>query len=500
MFTSKRVPGVQKRTVIFDETAPKAAETLASALHSLLTNPAAPWFALDTDDQQTNEDQEARLWLDDATRRMLLLFASPDFGFNTQIHEVYLDIVAFGTGTLFLNEEANGVRFQARPLSEIFIQENQRGMVDTAYRLMSLNSYEAAEEFGIENLSDDVSKSLDGDSGKRAMERRDYLHAVYPRNDRQFDRKDATNKPWASVYIDLKAKLIVAESGFDDFPYLTPRWMKDAGESYGRSPAMTVLPGIRMVNAMKKTWLITLEKIASPPLLVASTGIEGPINTAPNSIIYTRAGIQNPVMPLNSGQRYVEVTNEIERNQSNINDGFFLDVVGALPLQDRMTTVEVNARLQQRMTIMAPVLARLGHELLGPLIMRVFSIMSKRRMFLEMPDVLRGHELKVNYVSPLALSQRASEMFNIERLLAFITPFVQVQPEIMDNFDGDELVKHGAYLLNTPQKVMRSSESVDELRRQKADMAQQQADAEQAATIARAAKDGASAVSELQIA
>jgi hypothetical protein len=70
----------------------------------------------------------------------------------------------------------------------------------------------------------------------------------------------------------------------------------------------------------------------------------------------------------------------------------------------------------------------------------------------------------------------------------------------MDNFDGDELVKHGAYLLNTPQKVMRSSESVDELRRQKADMAQQQADAEQAATIARAAKDGASAVSELQIA
>ena len=76
---------------------------------------------------------------------------------------------------------------------------------------------------------------------------------VFPRKDNDAYGGIKVKKAYASIWVLLKDKEIITEGGFDSFPYHTARWTKLAGETYGRSPAMTCLPDIRMVNMMSKT-------------------------------------------------------------------------------------------------------------------------------------------------------------------------------------------------------------------------------------------------------
>ena len=55
----------------------------------------------------------------------------------------------------------------------------------------------------------------------------------------------ARGKPIASVYYHADSKHLLSESGFDDFPFMVPRFVKDSVSTYGRSPAMNALPDVK---------------------------------------------------------------------------------------------------------------------------------------------------------------------------------------------------------------------------------------------------------------
>jgi hypothetical protein len=101
------------------------------------------------------------------------------------------------------------------------------------------------------------------------------LHCVYPRDDVDKGKKAATMLPVASVYIDEKEKHVLAEGGFDEMPYMVSRWSKTVGEVFGRSPAMTALPDIKMLQEIMKTTIKAAQKIVDPPLLVPDDGVSG---------------------------------------------------------------------------------------------------------------------------------------------------------------------------------------------------------------------------------
>ncbi len=50
--------------------------------------------------------------------------------------------------------------------------------------------------------------------------------------------------PFASCYIEPDNKHEISQSGFNEFPYVVPRYLKASFEIYGRSPAMTALPDV----------------------------------------------------------------------------------------------------------------------------------------------------------------------------------------------------------------------------------------------------------------
>ena len=94
-------------------------------------------------------------------------------------------------------------------------------------------------------------------------------------------------------------------------------------------------------------------------------------------------------------------------------------------------------------------------------------------------------KMDIEYVGPLARSQRMEEAVAVERLYQLAMNVVQVDPSIMDNINHDEAIRMRATLLGVPKTILRGKDEVEEMRVQRAEqqaamqqqqMAQQQAD------------------------
>ena len=338
-FTITRSPGEKRRNRIYDSTATFAADRLSGALNGLLVNPSLMWFSLVTQDDRINEDDAARQWLQDAGRRMLHLFNTPRFGFYSAVNEVFQDLVSFGTGCMFTQTPPGDLRFQPIALGSAFIDESHNGNVDTVYREFCWTASKILEAFG-KNSPDKVKQAIeDGKPDQKFT----LIQAVLPRRVRDPFRRDKLNKPWASYVVSVDDKEIISESGFEEFPFVAPRWSKVAGELYGRSPAMGMLPEIKMVNAMSRTVIMAAEKVADPPFMIPDDGFIGPLKTQPGGFTYYRSGTRDRAEPLITNARPDIGEQIIQQRRDTIEKGFFLDMF-QLPMLDRMTATEVQQR------------------------------------------------------------------------------------------------------------------------------------------------------------
>ena len=160
-FTRSRA---EKRTeVLFDSTAITANNLLAASLQGTLTSPSLPWFSLKLRDDDANKVIDVQIWLEDTARRMYAVFNESNF--NTEVHEMYLDLCSVGTSAIFV-EEANegflkgGLHFNTLHISEYFIQENVKGTVDTLYRKYKMTARQAVQEFGEKNIGTKIKEAL----------------------------------------------------------------------------------------------------------------------------------------------------------------------------------------------------------------------------------------------------------------------------------------------------------------------------------------------------
>ena len=129
-FSAQGAPGRKRMARIYDTTGLQAADLLSAALHSFLTNPALRWFSLRAEDQRLAADEAVQEWLGVVEDALYTAFNAPDANFAPQIHEVYLDQVAFGTAALYIGDRpGKGLLFSARPLGEIHVAENAEGRV-----------------------------------------------------------------------------------------------------------------------------------------------------------------------------------------------------------------------------------------------------------------------------------------------------------------------------------------------------------------------------------
>jgi len=501
---TKRISGDKRTEVLFDSTAITANNLLAASLQGTLTSPSRQWFYLKIRDEEVNEDREVQLYLEDSAKRMYDVFNQTNF--NTEVHELYLDLCSIGTGCLFVEEGNKGfdedlIHFQTLHISEFYIHENVAGYIDTLYRKYKLTARQAVQEFGEDNVGPKILECASMKPDKKF----NFIHAVEPREDyeRVFGESD-TKLPFHSCHVCEEEKMVVRTGGYNEFPYLVPRWSKATGEIYGRSPSYNALPDIKTLNKAVEIGLKAWSKAIDPPLLVQDDGVIGRVRMTPGGITVIRNDAA--VKPFQSGANMQVTTFKEAELKTAIRQAYYSD---QLQLQQgpQMTATEVQVRYELMQRLLGPTLGRFQSEFLNPLIERVFGIMFRAEAFVQEPNLLQGQSIDIEYVGPLARSQRMEEAVAVERLYQLAMQLAQADPSIMDILNHDEAIRARAELLGVPKSVLRGRAEVDELRQarmqqqamqQEMMMQQQQAEigAKQAASLESLAKPETRAVAE----
>jgi hypothetical protein len=477
--TKQRSKGDKRSELIFDSSPLHAVELLSASLHGMLTNPSTPWFSLRFKNVDTGDADEANEWLQDTTEKMYDAFNRSNF--QQEIFELYHDLITFGTASMFIEEDADDiVRFSTRHIGEIYISENNKGRIDTVFRKFKISARAAIQQFGEKN----VSNTLRGVAMKDPYEEVTILHVVYPRENYDPKKKDAKNMPFASCYIELDNKHEISQSGFNEFPYVVPRYLKASFEIYGRSPAMTALPDVKMLNEMSKTTIKAAQKQVDPPLLVPDDGFILPVRTVPGGLNFYRAGTRDRIEPLNIGANNPLGLNMEEQRRNAIRDTFY---VNQLMMQNgpQMTATEVVQRNEEKMRLLGPVLGRLQSELLRPLIDRTFAILLRKKIFRPAPQFLSGQDIQIEYVSPLAKAQRSSELQSVMRAIEIFGSLSKISP-VFDHIDIDALVTYLADIVGVPAKVLNSKAQVNAIRQKKQQEMMQQQQMQQLQQVAQA--------------
>lgn len=492
--TKQRSAGDKRMEQIYDGTAIHAAEMLSASLHGMLTNPSMQWFDLAYLDEALNTDDEAKEYLEAVTEIMQREFQRSNFA--EQIHELYSDLVTFGTGVMMIDAapEEQGVRFGTRHISECYLSEDQFGRVDTVFRKFKMPVRSVAMMFGAENLGDKMQRKLE----RAPYEEVTLVHIVMPRTERDVQRIDANNKPFASIYIDPGEKIIIREGGYDEFPYVCPRWLKSSFEqNYGRSPAMTSLPDAKMINAMSRVTITAAQKQVDPPLMVPDDGFMLPIRTTPGGLNFYRGGTRDRIEPLQIGANNPLGLNLEEQRRTAIRAAFYVDqlVLGQGP---QMTATEVVQRTEEKMRLLGPVLGRLQAELLQPMIERVFAVLNRQNKLPAAPEFLNDRDLDIEYVSPLAKAQRQSDVQGIVRLFELLSPLAGIDPTVFDHLDTDGLVRYMLHTLSIPARVTKGEGEIMRERSQRQEQAAMQQELNEATQTAEALGAVAPAIKVLQ--
>ena len=488
--TKERARGDKRSTQIFDATAIHSLELLAASLHGMLTSSANRWFSLRYKEAILNENDEAREWLEDCIDKMYLGFARSNF--QQEIFENYHDLIAFGTSCLMVEEdEEDTIRFSARHIKEIYIEENKKGLIDNVYRKFKLTADQAMQKFGPENLS----KELNTTHKTHPYEDVEICHVVRPRFNYDSSKKDKKNMKFQSIYFEHGTDHIISVGGFNENPYVVSRYLKSSTEIYGRSPAMNALPDVKVLNKMVEHGLKATAKQIDPPLLIPDDSMLSPIRMSPGSLNYYRSGSRDRIEPLNIGQNTSVTLNAENARREAIARMFHVDQLQVQ--QNRtMTATEVLQRNEEKMRILGPVMGRIQSELLEPMITRVFSIMLRNRLFRQAPEILANQEIDIEYVSPMAVAQKGQELQNIMRGLEIFGSISQMAP-VQDYLDENGLIKQIVQTLALPARMIKSDKEVQALRMERQEAQQQQMQMQQQLAESEMAKNAAPLAKEV---
>lgn len=482
---------------LFDTTAEESNIQLAAGLYSYMFPTDGRAFVLEIDDKKLSENDDVKNWLEEATRTIHKYLVSSNF--RQAFFEFLKSLGCFGTACLY---EAKGkktpITFTNFFMAGVYIATNSDGIVDTVFRKFEYTARQAVQEFGLDKVGEKVAAAYNAPN--RREKKFEFIHAVYPREERNPELDDPINMPFVSVYVSRSDKTIIKtkqgadESGYPELPYQVDRFDKDASEDYGRSPMMKKLPDIKMANAMKKTRIKGWEKQVDPPTLIPDDGSIWPLATQPGGVIYYRAGGDKPEYWEFKGNLQT-MEKAIESVQLEIQKGFFLDMFDPLVDRQNMTATEVMARVEQKMRFLTPIIGRLQSELFNPMINRIIGILSKQDKLPDMPEELSEKDFSVIYLGRLALAMRTLESEGLQKTLLEWSPMAEVS-DFLDNLDTDLAFRDSARNNGMPATWLKDIEKVIEERQAREQAAQQAAAIEQAEQIAKASKQGGTKAEE----
>lgn len=457
-FINKAVQGARRDQFIYDSTAPLALESFAAALESLLVPRTQYWHGLAPVDKSLTS-LRARRFNEDVRAFMFAARYSPYANFASQIQEVFLELGAFGTGIMFIEDARNrGVCYHTIPLAEAFIAQNAQGFVDTMFRRYELSARAAYQRWG-ERLPEAIRKWVEKEPDRMF----EFLHVAMPNEDVKRGSRTFRGMNIASFDISIEGSTELSVGGFRTMPYAVSRYTTAAREVYGRSPAQMALADIRSLNEMAKTNLRVGQLIADAPILTSDVDALSPFSMKPGAI---NAGYLNErgdqlakrMEPVGDPRITLEMENQ---RRETINRSFLVTLFQILIDTPQMTATEVLERAQEKGALLAPTIGRQQSELLGPMIERELDIHWHAGRIPQPPEELMARGgLKIEYSSPLDRAMRAEEGVGILRTIEAVKPIADIDPTVLRKFNWERTVDTLAEVNGMPVRCLNTEDEM----------------------------------------
>ena len=489
---------------------------LSSGLQSGITNQARQWFRLV--DKAANGDEEntadQRSAIDTATELLQSTIAGSNI--YTALISLYMRLGQFGTAcALLVPDEYTTVRLDIIDEGAYWIAQDSRNRVCTLLRRMDWTIRQIVEEFGLDALPDDnIRREFERGN---AEEYRRCWNLVCPTGELpEKQRSVAGEHPFASLYWldgDKSSESFVAIRGYDYNPIIAPRWSTPTGSVYGLGLGQKALPDAKELQALEQTKLKIVAQEAEPPMAVPESMRGQRVSLNPGAINYFAVGTGGqsaghvPIQPIDTRQKRLDYVIDTIREQEQRLGRLFFEDLFAMLLQiqmgagkRQMTATEVSELASEKIALLGPILTRLNHDLLNPLVGGVYAIclaeaearldemqgaelmgfavgadtaiagIDRFRSLAEIEDM----ELDVEYTSTLHIQQLSnSRTQGVVSLLEYVGIIANYDQQALDNLDLDKAVRLGAksYM---EFGIIRDKGDVEKIREGRAAQAEQQ--------------------------
>jgi hypothetical protein len=490
---SDRNKGFKRDREQINNTSRLAVRTLASGMMAGITSPARPWFKLGLSNKKLLKDPEVKAWLTRVEHVMREIFNQSNL-YNS-LHITYQELGTFATASMGIFEDyQNVIHCKPYTVGSYMLALNGKDKVDTWAREYQLTVAQLVNKFGLDNCSQSIQRQWKTGNLTNWV---DLYHIVEPNDNRDSLNPLARFKNFRSCYFEKSAKnrdnRFLLKSGFNEFPILAPRWEVTGEDIYGTScPGMTALGDTKALQMAERMKYEAIEKMVDPHMLASTNMRHGVNNELPSGGISFVDNPKDGLVPAYTVQPRIEYhTADIKEIEERINKSFFADLFLMLASLDRrqITAREVAERHEEKLLMLGPVLERLHNELLDPLIDRTFNIGLRARIFDPVPDMLRGKELQVEYISILAQAQKIVEIGKLENTAAYISNLSQIWPEVRHKFNPDVSVDEYVEASGVTPRIVKTPDQYQDALDKAAGAATQQQEGQAGLEMTQAAKN-----------
>lgn len=456
--------------LVIDDNPAYYAGVYASGMQSGLTNQSERWFRLGLGFPDLEEQDDVKFWLED-TEKVIRDIAERSNVYES-FHQTYEELGLFGTGSFGVFEDQDTViRSRSYTIGEYYLGTDFAGRVNAFARQYWMTVDQLVGEYGWKNVSDKTQALYNAGN-------RDQYVLVYTLCEQNTSRvpnyADYKGMAFRSVTWEAQgvARKALRVAGYMEFPFMCPRGRRTTtADVYGTGPGFDALGNIKMLYRMQKDSLLAINKVADPPVQVDAS-VEGTVNMLPGGITRSSSTVPNagvrPVYQVAPDIKGIE--DKILKTDQKIAARFFVDLfMMAINSPDKEQTArEIVEKHEEKLFMLGPVIGSVKNDMLDPFIDRTFSIAMRAGLIAPPPRSIQGRQLKVEYISMLALAQKMAGVAAIEQEASFVGTIGAVFPEAKDNFDPDEAIREHAKSIGVPSKIIRSQEAVQQMRKARA--------------------------------
>jgi|TARA_R110000803_G_scaffold90534_1_gene157972 hypothetical protein len=400
-------PGQGKMARVFDSTAIHATQRFANRIQAGLFPPQKAWCRLEAGSGIPEEQQpQAQAALDAYTTRMFEIMRQTNF--DLAMGEFLLDLCV-GTAVMMVTsgDEVTPIRFTSIPQYLVAIEEGTFGNVDNVYRKLRMKAEAIPQEFPDADITVELKEAILQSPSKEI----DLLDAVI------YDY-DSGVYCYHVIWPGKKQELVYRT--MQSSPFIVARYMKVAGEIYGRGPLVTAIADIKTLNKTVELVLKNASLAIAGVYTAADDGVLNPqnIKIQPGAVIGVarNGGPQGPsLMPLpRTGDFNVSqiVMNDLRMNVKKI---LMDDTLPPDNMSARSAT-EIAERSRELATNLGSAFGRLIDETMVPLVSRILYVMDQQG-YIDLPLKVNGVEVKVTPVAPLAQAQKLQEVNDIVQFM-----------------------------------------------------------------------------------